>query len=93
MDDRPLLMAGVWDNWKGDDTAAIITTDANNLMATIHDRMPVIISRDQAHDWVYGDSPESHLVPYPSELMRAYPVSRAVNSPKNNDPCLLHPAG
>lgn len=93
LDGSPLLMAGVWDTWNGDDTAAIITTDSNSLMAVIHDRMPVIISRDQAYDWVYGDSPESHLTPYPSELMRAYPVSRTVNSPKNDDPSLLQPAG
>lgn len=93
VDGSPLLMAGVWDNWKGDDTAAIITTAANSLMVTIHDRMPVIISKDRAVEWVYGESPETLLSPHPSELMRAYPVSRAVNSPKNDNPSIIEPIG
>lgn len=91
VDGSPLLMAGIWDTWKGDDTAAIITTDANSLMATIHDRMPVIVSKDEVQDWIYGESPERHLIPCPSQLMRAYPVSRAVNNPKNDGPKLLEP--
>jgi putative SOS response-associated peptidase YedK len=90
-DGSPFLMAGIWDNWKGDDTAAVITTDANSLMATIHDRMPVMIDHVQAQQWISGVSPEQFLKPYPSELMRAYPVSRAVNSPKNDGPSLIEP--
>lgn len=91
IDGSPLLMAGIWDNWKGDDTAAIITTGPNSLMATIHDRMPVIVPKDQANEWIYGNSPESLLTAYPSELMRAYPVSKAVNNPRNDDPKLIEP--
>ena len=85
--------AGLWDTWKspgGDivNSCTIITTTPNELMAGIHDRMPVILSRDSERVWldqsiVDAGYLKSLLVPYPSEQMMAYEVSAFVNSPKN----------
>lgn len=92
--------AGLWDTWNsptGDsiNSCSIITTTPNELMAEIHDRMPVILSRDSELVWLDQSVVESHflkslLVPYPADLMIAYEVSTLVNSPKNNGPeCLV----
>ena len=92
--------AGLWDTWRspaGDiiNTCSIITTTPNDLMAPIHNRMPVILSRDSERVWLdqsIVESPilKSLLVPYPSDQMIAYEVSTLVNSPKNNVPeCLV----
>jgi putative SOS response-associated peptidase YedK len=88
-DGSPFLMAGIWDNWKGDDTAAIITTSPNSLMVPIHDRMPVIVSPDDAHAWLFGEHPEQCLKPFAPGQMRAYRVGKAVNNPRNNSSDLL----
>ena len=92
--------AGLWDTWKsptGDiiNSCSIITTTPNDLMAPIHNRMPVILSRDSELVWLDQNIVDSHilknlLVPYPADLMIAYEVSTLVNSPKNNVPeCLI----
>ena len=67
-------------------------------MAPIHDRMPVILSRDSERVWLDQSIVESHLlksllVPYPADLMIAYEVSTLVNSFKNNGPECLVPVG
>jgi len=92
--------AGLWDTWKspgGDivNSCSIITTTSNKLMSGIHNRMPVILSRDSERVWLDQSIVDSHflkslLVPYPAELMMAYEVSCFVNSTKNNGPeCLV----
>ena len=91
-DGSPLLMAGIWDNWNGDDTAAIITTDANEAMAPIHDRMPVIITPEAAKDWILGQEPQRFLHSTDKPL-RTYKVSKAVSNPRNNGPDLVKPIG
>jgi len=95
--------AGLWDTWKspnGDlvNSCSIITKTPNDLMAPIHNRMPVILSRDSELVWLDQSIVESHLlksllVSYPAELMIAYDVSTLVNSPKNNRPECLVPVG
>ncbi len=94
--------AGLWDTWKspnGDlvNSCSIITTNPNDLMAPIHNRMPVILSRDSEQVWLDHSIMDSQflknmLVPYPAELMIAYEVSTLVNSPRNNGPECLAPA-
>ena len=91
-DDEPFAFAGLSEHWhRGDqiiDSATIITTDANELMNGIHDRMPVILSPEDYDLWL---EPEFHgqgkllemLKPYPAEEMTAYPVSTVVNNPRN----------
>ena len=58
--DEPMAMAGLWESWKAPDetilrTVCIITTDANAIMQPIHDRMPVIIAKQDWRDWLAGE--------------------------------------
>ena len=77
-------------------TCTIITTDANELLAQIHDRMPVIIPKNREDLWLDSDvrNPGTLLGllrPYPAEEMEIYPVSPNVNSPKYNSPDAIQP--
>jgi putative SOS response-associated peptidase YedK len=94
---------GLWERWKerstGDtvQTFTIITTVPNELCASIHDRMPVILPREKWASW-FGerkvDADELRwmiLRPYPAELMRSYPVDARVGKARNNDPNLFDP--
>lgn len=93
--------AGIYDTWHGNDgkellSCAIITTEPNSLLSPIHNRMPVILHRDDEHAWLSPDTIEPEhlhhfLKPYPATEMEAYQVSRAVNSPANDTPSLIQP--
>jgi putative SOS response-associated peptidase YedK len=99
---KPFAFAGLWDTWQSPDgseikSAAIITTTPNELMAPIHDRMPVILPREAYAQWIdptphFPVDLNSLLVPYPAEEMEAYPVSPLVNAPANDTPEVLLPA-
>ena len=92
-DRRPMLMAGLWeDSHDGSGgeirTACVVTTAANPFMRHLHDRMPAILTKDQAMQWLKAPDTEAEtlvdiLRPYPGELAGA-PVSRKVNSPFND---------
>jgi putative SOS response-associated peptidase YedK len=91
----PFAFAGLWESWsKGGEgevrTCTILTTEANTLVGEIHDRMPVILAADAYDVWLDPASERDELTallaPYPEDGMEAYPVSRFVNSPQNNDP-------
>lgn len=93
----PFAFAGLWERWeKAPDeipvkTCTIITTEANDLLQPIHDRMPVILHREDYDKWLNaeansGESVLPLLRPYPSEEMAFYPVSRHVNNVRNDDP-------
>jgi putative SOS response-associated peptidase YedK len=94
--DRLFAFAGLWEHWEGADSAAIesctiITTDANDLLRPLHDRMPVILPEQEYDRWLDPqlDDPmklQALLKPYPAEEMAAYPVSTFVNSPRNESP-------
>ena len=91
-------LAGLWENWKDPGTGewirtfAILTTDANELVADIHDRMPVILRPDDFDRWLGVEpDPRDLLRPFPAKLMHMWPISTRVNSPKNDDPDLLTP--
>ena len=94
-------MAGLWEIWnspQGDEihTFTIITTDANDFMAPIHNRMPVILHKDDYDLWlepkeVPADKLQALLRPYESDEMTAYEVSRAVNTPSIDEPDLIQP--
>ena len=68
----------------------ILTAPASELVAKIHDRMPLILPK-QAYECWLGQKPDPHdlLVPYPAELMTMWPVSTRVNKPENDDASLL----
>lgn len=91
-EDGPFGFAGLWERWKKDGTSiescTIITTDANELMAPIHDRMPVIMAPDAYDLWLDPAVQESErlqplLRPFSAGELTAYPVSTLVNSPRN----------
>ena len=71
-------------------TFAILTTPANELVGTIHDRMPAVLA-PAAYDGWLGTEPDPRdlLQPFPSELMAIWPISTRVNSPSNDDEHLL----
>jgi len=98
-DDRPMALAGLWDRWVGPDGAAIesftiVTTDANELMGPVHNRMPVIFRSEHYGEWLNPgagiDQLKALLGPCPSEWLVATPVSREVNNPRNDSPgCII----
>jgi putative SOS response-associated peptidase YedK len=83
-----LSCAGLWDNWKDRETgetvrpATLIVTEANPFMSQIHDRMPVFLSADKLGRWLDGSGGVEMLTPAPPGSLRAWPVSRRVNSSK-----------
>jgi putative SOS response-associated peptidase YedK len=94
-DGSPFGIAGLWENWQGPQsgewirTFAIITTDANDLVAAIHNRMPVILSPSDYNTWLSEEEDPSDLLrPFPSDDMRVWPISTRVNKP-DNDAILL----
>ena len=99
-DESPFAFAVLWESWdKGDGirSCTIITTDANDLVGEVHNRMPVILHPEDYEMWLDPDFDErepltSLLKPFPAEAMEAYPVSRRVNKPSNNEPGILEPA-
>ena len=97
---HPFAFAGLWESWdKGREgeirSCTILTTGANPLVGEIHDRMPVIVAPDTYDVWLDPASEEDELngllAPYPEDEMEAYPVSRFVNSPSNNDERCIEP--
>jgi putative SOS response-associated peptidase YedK len=102
-DRKPFAFAGLWDEWRSPDggtlrTCTIITTAPNELMSTLHSRMPVILNRADYAQWLDAapqPQPESLLPliqPFPSDKMSAYPVSTMVNAPGNDRPECIQPA-
>ncbi len=91
-DDELFAFAGLWDAWKDADgqvirTCTIITTEPNELMASIHTRMPAILSRDAREIWLDTAIRDEHallplLAPYPTDQMSVRSVSRLVNDPR-----------
>jgi putative SOS response-associated peptidase YedK len=97
-DGAPMGMGGLLEHWHGPEgdvtTFTILTTNANSLMAKIHDRMPVIIKPEDYATWLDTNFTDvikiqAMALPYPDRFMEAYPVSRKVNSPKYDSPDLI----
>lgn len=95
---EPFAFAGLWESWKPKEgppleSFTILTTDPNELLEPIHNRMPVILERSDYQRWLDpGDPvrpPVDLLRPYPAEKMRTWPVSDRVGNVRNNDPQLL----
>lgn len=110
-DRRPFAFAGLWEHWKGSvglaeqstpeetfviQSCTLLTTEPNDLIRPLHNRMPVIVRPDDYDLWL---DPEVQLIErlqpvlgaYPAEEMVAYPVSRFVNKPGNDDPRCIEP--
>ncbi|HLG86419.1 MAG TPA: SOS response-associated peptidase [Alphaproteobacteria bacterium] len=98
------VMAGLWEEWRARDgsevirSCTIITTDANDLIGTVHDRMPVILAEQDWPAWL-GEARSTEaalkalLKPYPAAGMELWPVGHAVGNWRNNGPELLTPTG
>ncbi len=89
-----MAFAGIWEHWRGEGdevvrTFAIVTTEANEPMRAVHDRMPVILAPEDWAEWLESDDPAPLMRPAPDDLLRFWPVSKAVNAPRNNGPELL----
>ena len=102
-DRSPMAFAGIWASWKDPETrtwtrsCAIITTRANESIASIHTRMPVILQPEQWDLWLdreirEPEAVEHLLTPFPAGLMAWHPVSRRVNSVRNNGPDNIIPS-
>ena len=98
-DEAPFAFAGIWDKWQSDGNSiiscAIITTSANELLATIHDRMPVILPAAAYDQWLDDEfNPiklTSLLAPFPADEMKSHAVSYDVNGTKVDDEHLVQP--
>lgn len=93
---QPFAFAGLWEHWKSPDgqtinSCTIVTTEANDLLRPIHDRMPVILDAKSYDLWLDPEVQQPDIVqpllhPYPANLMISFAVSTIVNNPKNNTP-------
>ncbi len=93
---RLFALAGLWESWNDIETCIILTTSANSLLQTIHDRMPVILNREDYGRWLDPTVQDAEVLkdllqPYPDEPMQAIPVSTRVNSAKFDDALCLKP--
>ena len=103
-DGNPMALAGLWERWRDEkagrdiESCAIITTDANQLVARLHDRMPVILEPDDFGKWL---DPEEEslgrllplLRPVDEGVLEMYPVSSFVNKPQNEGEKCIEPEG
>lgn len=98
-DDPAFAMAGIWDEWEENGESrscvTILTTEPNDLMEPIHDRMPVILPRDVEDRWLSAGPEERQGLcqPYPAEDLDAYRISTRVNDPSNDSPHVIEPEG
>jgi putative SOS response-associated peptidase YedK len=99
-DGRPFAFAGLWESWakQGEriESCTILTTDANDLVRPLHDRMPVILRPEHYALWLDPandnvDSLQPLLAPYPADQMMTYPVSTHINDPKHDDVSCIAP--
>ena len=89
---EPFAFAGIWDEWRTPNgewlrSFAIITTEPNVLMKALHNRMPVILRKEDETKWLQEidiSGAQKMLKPYPFDELEAYPISTLVNSPRNN---------
>lgn len=98
-DGQPFAFAGLWEHWQGSDGSVIdsctlITTEPNELLSPIHNRMPVILKPENYDLWLAVDVQKLELLhpllcPYPANEMVAFPVNTQVNNPANNPPELV----
>lgn len=101
-DERPFGFAGLWEHWESEEgevinSCAILTTEANEVLRPVHDRMPVILHPEDYRLWLDSDVRKLDLVkevlrPYPAAEMEGYSVSTSVNSPRNQGAGLVERA-
>ncbi len=98
-DEEIFSFAGIWSTYKNEDGEnvrefAIITTTPNELTAKIHDRMPVILKKEDEATWLNEEDLNivgSLMKSYPASDMRTHQISTKINNPKYNDAALINP--
>lgn len=98
-DGEPFALGGLWEFWRpqaGDEglaTCTILTTRPNDLLAPVHDRMPVIVPEHRYEAWLNPESPvevvRPLLAPFPADLLLAWRITRRVNDPAADDASVL----
>ncbi len=101
-DESPFGFAALWERWRdrasGEvvESCALLTTEPNELLRPIHDRMPVLLHQDAVAEWLRPEAAPAALAvllqPFPAGLMRARAVGTHVNRPANDDPQCIAPA-
>ncbi len=99
-DHAGFALAGLWEEWSRESgesirTVTILTTEPNDVVRSIHDRMPVVLQRSEEQSWLER-SPEARREmcrPFPGESLDAYPISKYVNDPSHDDPRVIEPLG
>jgi putative SOS response-associated peptidase YedK len=92
-DGQPFAFAGLWEKWQVIESCTILTTEANELAAQMHDRMPVILSPNDYAEWLdpLAKEPGKLLTPFPASEMSAIPVNPIVNNARNEGPACIEP--
>ncbi|MHC4090959.1 MAG: SOS response-associated peptidase [Planctomycetota bacterium] len=100
-DGGPFVFAGLWEYWEGPDgtiieSCTVLTTTPNELIEPLHNRMPVILRRDDFALWLDPEVKDPARIqpllrPYEAAEMASHPVSMQVNNPRNEDPACIRP--
>jgi len=98
-DDEPFGFAGLWEQWRDPgggeivDSCTIITTEANEMMTALHNRMPVILGKNEHQQWLTGKPDEAAVLlrPCPSDWLTAHPVGTGVGNVRNNSLQCIEP--
>ncbi|MDP6058572.1 MAG: SOS response-associated peptidase family protein, partial [Pirellulaceae bacterium] len=94
-------MAGLWEHWQGQggaeiESCTLLTTASHGVVAQIHHRMPVILSRDNYRQWMdAAETDPGQVLPYlgatPFDRLASFPVNTLVNNPRNDVPACIEP--
>ena len=97
--EQPFAFAGLWEHWRSKQadeslqTATLVTTQANEFLAPLHHRMPVILDAERAERWLAGDDDLLATASRDCPRLRAWPVDRRVNNARNEGDELIEPDG
>jgi len=95
--EQPFALAGLWESWQSKESdesiqsATLITAAANDFMASLHHRMPVILDAATADRWLAGDDDLIDYAVNHGPELRAWPVDRRVNNARNEGADLMQP--
>ena len=95
-DNQPMALAGIWEFARGQASTAIITTQAAEVVRSIHDRMPATVAAGDWRRWLEpvplpSEESKRILAPHAQDSLRALPVSTRVNNARNDDASLIEP--
>ncbi|MBG0771815.1 MAG: SOS response-associated peptidase [Anaerolineaceae bacterium] len=99
-DDGPFTFAGLYEHWQSPEggelhTCSILTCEPNELVGQVHNRMPVMLDAEARWQWLDPEMERKNLMglmkPYPADEMKCFEVSKAVNSPANDNPDVVKP--